>query len=126
MPTNRLPSIRTSKERRSTRITLNLVRDINGNIKLLGHMRELAHHLVELLLTVSEFAAAAEVDAEAGHDTVDYEKAELVGGEVDGEVVEELELVLGVEGAAVDDVVEGLFAVDAEAFGDLTDSGEEG
>ena len=57
-------------------------------------MRQLAQELIQLLLAIGQFAAAAVIDAEAGHDAVDDEEAVVVCGEVGGEGVEEFELVL--------------------------------
>lgn len=59
-----------------------------------GHMRQAGQELIEFLLAIGQFTAAAVVDAEAVHDAVDYQEAEFVAGEGVGERVEELELVL--------------------------------
>lgn len=50
-------------------------------------MRQLGQELIELLLPVGQLAAAAVVDAEAGHDAVDYQEAVFVAGEGGGERV---------------------------------------
>jgi len=60
-------------------------------------MRQLAQELIQLLLAIGQLAAAAVVDAETGHDAVDYQEAVVVCGEGGGERVEEFELVLGGE-----------------------------
>lgn len=59
----------------------------NANIELLGHMRQLRQELIQLLLSIRQLAAAAVVDAETGHDAVDYEEAVFVAGEGGGERV---------------------------------------
>lgn len=61
-------------------------------------MRQFAQELIQLLLPISQLAAAAIIDAEAGHYAVDYEEAVFVGLEAGGEGVEEFELMLA-EGA---------------------------
>ena len=66
----------------------------DAHVELLGHVRQLREVLVQFLLPVRELAAAAIVDAEAGHDAVDYQEAVFVAGEGGGERVEEFELVL--------------------------------
>ena len=68
-------------------------------------MRQLAQELIQLLLPIGQLAAAAVVDAEAGHDAVDYQEAVVVGGEVGGERVEELELVLWGRGCELGDLI---------------------
>lgn len=45
-------------------------------------MRQPGQELVQLLLPIGQFAPAAVVDAEAVHDAVDDEEAELVAGKV--------------------------------------------
>ena len=57
-------------------------------------MRQLTQELIQLLLAIGQLAAAAVVDAEAGHDAVDYQEAVFVGLEAGGEGVEEFELML--------------------------------
>ena len=58
-------------------------------------MCQLRQELIQLLLSIGQLATTAVVDAETGHDAVDYEEAVFVTGEGGGERVEELELVLG-------------------------------
>lgn len=70
----------------------------NANVELLGHVRQLRQELVQFLLSVRQLAAAAVVDAETGHDAVDYEQTVLVAGEGGGERVQEFELVLSLGG----------------------------
>ena len=50
-------------------------------------MRQLREELIQFLLPVCQLAAAAVVDAEAGHDAVDDEEAVFVAGEGGGERV---------------------------------------
>lgn len=57
-------------------------------------MRQLAQELIQLLLAISKLATTAVVDAEAGHDAVNYEEAVFVAGELGREGIEEFELVL--------------------------------
>lgn len=59
-----------------------------------GHVCQFGEKLVELLLTVCQFAAAAEIDTEAIHDTVDDEEAEFIAGKVSGKRIEEFKLML--------------------------------
>lgn len=66
----------------------------DANVELLGHVRQLREELVQLLLPVRQLAATAVIDAETGHDAVDYEETVFVAGEGGGERVEEFELVL--------------------------------
>ena len=54
-------------------ITLNAVAyHENADIELLSHTCKLAQELIELLLPVCEFSTATIVDAETGHDAIDY------------------------------------------------------
>lgn len=69
----------------------------DANVELLGHVRQLRQELVQFLLSVRQLAAAAVVDAETGHDAVDYQEAVFVAGEGGGERVQEFELVLAWE-----------------------------
>lgn len=50
----------------------------NADVELLGHVSELRQELVEFLLTIGKLAAAAVVNAEAGHDAVDDEETVFV------------------------------------------------
>lgn len=59
-------------------------------------MRQLAQELIQLLLTICQFATTAKIDAETGHDAIDDQESVFVGGEVGGKGVEEFELVLEV------------------------------
>lgn len=67
----------------------------NADIELLSHMRQFTQELIQLLLPISQLAAAAVVDAETGHYAVDDEEAVFVSLETGGKGVEELKLVLG-------------------------------
>ncbi len=67
-------------------------------------MRQLTQELIQFLLPVRQLAPAAEIDAETRHDAVDDEQAVVICCEVCAERVEEFELVLAVQGAAVGDV----------------------
>ena len=66
----------------------------DANVELLGHVRQLRQVLIQFLLSVRQLAAAAVVDAEAGHDAVDDQETVFVTGEGGGERIEEFELVL--------------------------------
>lgn len=50
-------------------------------------MRQFRQELIQLLLPVRQLATAAVVDAETGHDAVDYEETVFVAGEGRGERV---------------------------------------
>lgn len=127
MPADWLPPICTSEQRRSTRITLHLVRHESHQVELFSHLGQLAEELTELLLTLAELTTADVVDAEEGHQAVDDEEAVLAGGELLGEVGEAFGLALAVGNTALDDVFVGCLGLDAEALGDLDDAlGAEG
>ena len=66
----------------------------DANVELLGHVRQLRQVLIQFLLSVRQLAATAVVDAETGHDAVDYQEAVFIAREGGGERVEEFELVL--------------------------------
>jgi hypothetical protein len=68
-------------------------------------MRQLRKELVELLLTLVQLTAASIVDAKQGHDTVDDEETVLVANEELGDLVQELHLMLRIDGTSVGDVV---------------------
>ena len=60
-------------------------------------MGQLGQELVQLLLALAEFSTTAVVDAEGGHDAVNDEETVVVGGEIDAEVIQELQLMLHTE-----------------------------
>jgi hypothetical protein len=68
-------------------------------------MRQLRKELVELLLALVQFTTASVVDSEQGHNTVNDEKSVFVTNEELGNLVQELHLVLRVDGSSVGDVV---------------------
>jgi hypothetical protein len=68
-------------------------------------MCQLRKELVELLLALVQLTTASIVDSEQGHDTVDDEKSILVSNEELGDLVQELHLVLRIDGSSVCDVV---------------------
>jgi hypothetical protein len=70
-------------------------------------MRQLGQELIELLLALIEFTTTGVVDAEKRHDTVDDEKAVLVPDEELCDLVQQLHLMLRVDGSSVGDVVLG-------------------
>ena len=115
--TNRFAAISTSEECVRSRIALNLIclahsqhrshsavrstASLMGrlgrrtyheyaHVEFFGHVSQFREKLVELLLSVRELSSASVVDAKAGHDTVDNEKAVFVTGELRGQSVEEL------------------------------------
>ena len=93
-----------------------LVGDDDGDAKLVRQPLERAHELGEVVLARGELAAAGEVGAVEGGGGVDDEQGEAGLGHHLGGLVEELELVVGVVGARVGDVVEDFFTGEAEAF----------
>lgn len=84
-----------------------LVGDIHCDIEFFGDTCQFREHLSELLLAFGELAAAWEVGAEEGHDGVDDDETVLfVFTETDTELIQELELVLGIVCSLVRWVVE--------------------
>ena len=110
MSTDRLTAIGTSKEGAGAGVRLDLIRlpqsrqllarafsdpprmlgracrqyHQNANVELFGHVRQLGQELVQFLLSVRQLATAAVVNAEAGHDAVDYQETVFVAGEGGG------------------------------------------
>jgi hypothetical protein len=67
-------------------------------------MCQFREELVKLLLALIKLATTDIVDAEQGHDAVDNEEAVLVTDEVFSNLVEELHLMLRINGASVSNV----------------------
>jgi hypothetical protein len=121
--TDGLATICTSKESACSRIALDLIGQEDRDVELCTilvtpYIRSISHRtfsdvgqlreeLVELLLSLVELATTGVVDTEESHDTVDDEEAVLVADEELGDFVQELHLVLGVDGASVSNVVLG-------------------
>lgn len=70
-------------------------------------MSQLGQKLIQLLLSLIQFSTADIVDAEQSHDAVDDEEAVFIADEELGDLVEELELVLRVDGSGVGDILLG-------------------
>jgi len=68
-------------------------------------MRQLRQELIELLLALVQLASASVIDSEQGHDAVDDEETVLIADEELGDLVEELHLMLRVDGASICDIV---------------------
>ena len=64
-------------------------------------MCQFGQELIELLLTFIELTTADIVNAEQGHDAVDDKKAVLIPDEILGDLVQELHLVLRIDGASI-------------------------
>lgn len=122
MPTDGLAAIRARKQRARTGVGLHLIGHEDGEIELLGRLRQLAEVDIELLLALAQLTAAGVVDAEESADAVDDEQAVLARGELLGDLQESVVLVLAVLGADVGDVLVGGFWVDAEALCYLDDA----
>lgn len=118
--TDGLATVSTSEEGAGSRITLDLICQQDGDIEFcvwsvhakysgdcrtFGDMRQLREKLIELLLTLIEFTTTGVVDAKQRHDTVDDEKAVLVPDEELCDLVQQLHLMLRVDGTSVGDVV---------------------
>lgn len=59
-----------------------------------SHVCQLRQKLIQLLLPVCKLSSSAVIDTETCHDAVDDKEAILVAGEVCGECIEKLKLVL--------------------------------
>jgi hypothetical protein len=70
-------------------------------------MCQLRQELVELLLALVQLTTASIVDTKQGHDAVDDEKSVFISDEELGDFVQELHLVLRIDGSSVGYVVLG-------------------
>ena len=95
-----------------------LVRNDDGDAEFVREPLEGAHEFGEVRLAGGEFAAAGEVGAVEGGGGVDDQEGKAGLAHHVGGLVEELELVVGVVGAGVGDVVEDLFAREAVSVRD--------
>ena len=95
-----------------------LVGDDDGGAVFLGQTLEGTEELAELLLAISELAAAGEVGAEERGGGVDDDDSKSVLSHHCGRLGEKLLLMFAVVGAGAGDVVEDVVGVEAEALGD--------
>jgi hypothetical protein len=118
---NRLATISASEKRTGSWITLHLVGQENGNVELcvvlamsnikdllpstFSDVRQLGQELIEFLLAFVQLTTTGVVNSEERHDAVDDEEAILVANEELSDLVQELHLVLRVDGTSVGDVV---------------------
>ena len=95
-----------------------LVRNDDRDAEFVREPLERAHEFREVGLAGGEFAAAGEVGAVERGGRVDDQEGEAGLAHHVGGLVEELELVVGVVGAGVGDVVEDFFAGEAVSVRD--------
>ena len=104
-----------------------LIGDDDRDAEFVREPLQRAHEFRKVRLPRGEFAAAGEVGAVERSGAVDDEEGEAGLAHHVGGLVEQLELVVGVVGAGVGDVVEDLFAREAVAVGDAEEAdGAEG
>ena len=119
VPSDRLLRIRIEH---GARPAIDLRNDLIGNddrdAELVREALQRAHEFREVRLAGRELAPAGEVSAVEGGGRVDDKKREAGLAHHVGGLVEELELVVGVVGAGVGDVVEDLLAREAVAVRD--------
>ncbi len=106
IPADRLLRIRIEhRARPAIDLSHDLIRDDDRDAELVGQPLQRAHELSEVGLARGELAAAGEVGAVEGGGAVDDEEGEAGFAHHVRGLVQQLELVVGVVGAGVGDVV---------------------
>ena len=119
VPANRFLRIRIEhRARPAIHLRHDLVRDHDGDAELVRQPLQRAHEFREMRLPVRQLAAAGEIGAVERGGAVDDEQGEARLAHHLAGLVEQLQLVVGIVGARVGDVVEHLFAVEPVAVGD--------
>jgi hypothetical protein len=85
-------------------------------------MRQLHQKLIQFLLSLRQLTPSTVVNPEAIHNTVNDQETIITPGKLATERIEQFKLMLAIQGTRVGDILLCGVGVDAEAFGDLSDS----